>query len=76
MSGQIDPAFANAYFNLALIEVLEGDLPAGMRALAKYQQLVSQDEGRKADEILQDLKDSLALTKCAPLSTRRSNTPK
>jgi len=59
MAGEVEPSFANAYFNLALIQAINNDFGAAVTALSKYQELVSEDEGRIAAELLQNLKDSL-----------------
>jgi hypothetical protein len=56
----VDPAFANVYFNLALLHAIKNDLRAAISALTKYQELVSADEARHADELLLNLKKSLA----------------
>jgi tetratricopeptide (TPR) repeat protein len=63
MAGEVDPAFANVYFNLALVQVINNDLVAAIAALTKYQHLVSRDEGRNAEELLHNLKKSLAAAK-------------
>jgi len=60
MAAEIDPSFANVYFNLALVRAINNDPGAAIVALSKYQELVSEDEGRNAAELLQDLKKSLA----------------
>jgi len=60
MAGELDPAFANVYFNLALIHAINNDFDAAVSALGKYQQLVPADEGQNAEKLLQDLKKSLA----------------
>ena len=70
IAGQVDPSFANAYFNLALVEGLNSNFAAAVSALTKYQELVSEEEGRKADELLQNLKRSLALARNAPVGKR------
>jgi Flp pilus assembly protein TadD len=59
MAAEVDPAFANVYFNLALVQSINDDPAAAVAALTKYQQLVSREEGRKADELLRDLRKSL-----------------
>ena len=59
MAVEVDPSFANVYFNLALVQALNNDFSAAVNALDKYQALVSEDEGRIARELLQDLKKSL-----------------
>lgn len=63
MVGEIDPSFANVYFNLALVQAINNDLAAAISSLTKYQELVSEDEGRNADELLHNLKKSLAAAK-------------
>ena len=60
MAGEVDPSFANVYFNLALVQAIKNDLDAAISALTKYQELVSQDEARNADDLLHNLKKSLA----------------
>jgi Flp pilus assembly protein TadD len=60
MAAEVDPSFANVHFNLALVQALNNDLAAAVNALLRYQELVSEDEGRNADELLQNLKKSLA----------------
>src|ERR1043166_4912170 len=63
LAGQVDPSFANVYFNLALVQAINNDRAAAINALGKYQELVSEDEARIADELLQNLKKSLAAAK-------------
>ena len=60
MAGEVDPGFANAYFNLALVQAINNEPGAAVSALGKYQELVSEEEGRIAGELLQNLKKSLA----------------
>jgi tetratricopeptide (TPR) repeat protein len=60
MAGEVDPCFANAYFNLALVQVVNNEFSSAVAALTKYRELVSEDEGRVAEELLQSLKKSLA----------------
>jgi tetratricopeptide (TPR) repeat protein len=63
MAAEIDPAFANVYFNLALVQAINNELTAAINSLTKYQELAPPDEGRNADELLRNLKQSLAATK-------------
>jgi tetratricopeptide (TPR) repeat protein len=63
MAAEVDPAFPNVYFNLALVRALTSDLDGAVGALTKYQALVPADEGRNAGELLQTLKKSLAAAK-------------
>ena len=60
MAGEVDSSFANVYFNLALVQAIKNDFAAAISALTKYQELVSRDEARNADELLRNLKKSLA----------------
>jgi len=63
MAGEVDPSFANVYFNLALVQAINNDLGAAISTLSKYQELVSEDEARNAGELLHNLKKSLAAAK-------------
>src|SRR5258706_262003 len=63
LAAEVDPSFANVYFNLALVQAIKNDLGDAISSLNKYQQLVSEDEGRNADELLDNLKKSLVATK-------------
>jgi len=69
MAGEVDPSFANVYFNLALVQAIRNDLRAAISALTKYQELVSADEARNADELLHNLKKSLAAAKSSRLAS-------
>src|SRR6185503_20983620 len=60
MAGEVDPSFANAFFNLALVQSINQEFAAAIATLAKYQALVSRDEARNADDLLNNLKKSLA----------------
>src|SRR5882672_10577260 len=63
MSAEVEPGFPNVYFNLALVQALNNDLDAAVTSLTTCQELVSEDEGRIAEELLQNLKKSLAAAK-------------
>ncbi|MEO8428214.1 MAG: tetratricopeptide repeat protein [Verrucomicrobiota bacterium] len=69
MAGEVEPSFANVYFNLALVQAIRNDLGAAISALTKYQELVSEDEARNADELLHNLKKSLAAAKNSRLGS-------
>jgi tetratricopeptide (TPR) repeat protein len=58
MTTEVDPEFANAYFNLALVQAINNDLAASAHSLASYQALVSEEESRVARQVLDDLKKS------------------
>ena len=60
---EVDPSFPNVYFNLALVQAINNELEAAIAALTKYQELVPQSEGRNADELLENLKKSLAASR-------------
>src|ERR1051326_6241152 len=45
MASEVDPSFPNVYFNLALVQAINNNLAAALRALTRYQELVSEDEG-------------------------------
>ena len=60
MAAEVDPTFANVYFNLALVQSINNELAAAISTLTKYQQLVSAEEARNADELLRTLRQSLA----------------
>ena len=70
MAAEVEPGFANVYFNLALVQAMNNELEAAVSALTKYQQLVPRDEGRNADELLHNLKRSLAVTKDCRLGSK------
>ncbi len=63
MAGQVDPSFANVYFNLGLVQAISNDLAAAINALMRYQELVSEAEGRNVEELLHNLRKSLAAAK-------------
>jgi hypothetical protein len=63
VAAEIDPLFPSVYFNLALVLSINNEFGAAVRALTKYQEMVPADEGRQADELLENLKKSLAANK-------------
>jgi Flp pilus assembly protein TadD len=62
MAAEVDPSFPNVYFNLALVLSINNDLATAVRALTTYQELSSASDARKADEMLDVLRKSLAAT--------------
>jgi len=60
MAVEVDPSFPNFYFNLALVQAINNELAAAVCSLTRYQELVPHDEGRNAEELLFNLKKSLA----------------
>ena len=69
MAAEVDPAFANVHFNLALVLALNNDPAAAVQALIRYQQLVPEEEGCIAGELLQNLQKTLAAAKDSRLSS-------
>jgi tetratricopeptide (TPR) repeat protein len=69
MAGEVDPAFANAFFNLALVQSLTRDFTAAINALVKYQSLVSEKEARDVEEMLRTFKASVASVNSRPTLT-------
>lgn len=69
MAAEVDPTFANVYFNLALVQSINEELPAAIAALTKYQQLATANEARQADELLRALRQSLAAKKDSRLGS-------
>jgi len=70
MAREVDPSFANVYFNLSLVQAINNDFDGAVIALSKYRELVSEAEGRIAEELLHNLRKSLAAAK-KNLSTSR-----
>ncbi|HEV2394678.1 MAG TPA: tetratricopeptide repeat protein [Verrucomicrobiae bacterium] len=60
MAATVDPSFPNVYFNLALAQAINNEAAAAVSALTKYRELVPANEGRKAEDLLEKLKKSLA----------------
>ena len=63
MAVEVDPSFPNVYFNLGLVQALNNDLDTAVTSLSTYQELVSEDEGRIAEELLHNLRKSPAAAK-------------
>ena len=61
IAAEIDPAFPNLHFNLALALAVNNELTAAIAALKTYQSLVSVEEARKANDLLANLQQSLAI---------------
>jgi tetratricopeptide (TPR) repeat protein len=69
MADEVDPSFASAYFNLALVQSINKDFAAAIGALTKYQGLVSRAEARNAEDLLRSFKESLASLKNSRLKS-------
>ena len=57
---EIDPEYANLYFNLGLVQGLDEDIELAIISLSKYLELVPEGGGNEADKLLTSLKQSLA----------------
>ena len=60
LAAEVDPGFSNLYFNLALVHALNSDYPGALSALSKHKELAPKEEGEKADELIENLRRSLA----------------
>ena len=59
MAAEIDSAFANVHFNLALVQAMNNELAAAVLSLTRYRDLVGEEDQQHADELLHNLKRSL-----------------
>ena len=59
LAAEIEPDFPNTYFNLGLVYALSDDYEDAINALFKYKHLVPEEEGKKADNLLNSLRRSL-----------------
>jgi tetratricopeptide (TPR) repeat protein len=69
MAIEVDPTFANVYFNLALVHSINHELAAAIATLTRYQQMVPAEEASHADELLRNLRQSLAAKKDSRLGS-------
>jgi len=58
---EIDPGYPNLYFNLGIVHAMNDEYESALVALYKYKEMVSENEGKKADKLLKSLKRSLAV---------------
>lgn len=63
MAAEVDPMFANVYFNLALVQSMNHELAAAVTSLTKYQHLAPKAEAAQADDLLRNLRQTLAAKK-------------
>lgn len=59
----INGSYAHLYFNLGLVLASDNDLPGAIEALLKYRELATPKDASKADDLLQNLRESLAVGK-------------
>jgi tetratricopeptide (TPR) repeat protein len=69
MTAEVDPSFANAYFNLALVQSINKDFAGAVSALTRYQALVPREEARNTEDLLRTFKESLAAAKNSQLKS-------
>lgn len=55
MSITLEPEFPNSYFNLALTLALNKEIQPAVHALTSYRKLVSPEERKQADDLIQTL---------------------
>jgi tetratricopeptide (TPR) repeat protein len=60
MGAKVEPSFPNVYFNLAIVQAINNELAFAIASLTNYRQMVSKEEARNTDELLDNLKRSLA----------------
>ena len=60
---EVEPSFANSYFNLALVQAIQNNFEAAASALSHYRELVSAEEARIAEGLIQNLKESFSAAK-------------
>lgn len=59
IASQIYLTYANVYFNLGLVLALSEEYKLSIEVLTKYKSMVSEEEGKKADDLLETLEKSL-----------------
>jgi len=59
LSAEIEPNFADIFFNLGLVHALNGDFQAAVHALARAKDLASPEESAKVLELLANLQRAL-----------------
>jgi tetratricopeptide (TPR) repeat protein len=59
IAAEVEPEFPNIYFNLALVYALNEEYKDAISALYKYKELVPEEEGKKADNLLAGLQKTL-----------------
>ena len=67
LAAEINPTFPNLYFNLGLVLGLLEEKKAAIEAFVQYQRLAPPEERKNAEDLINGLKRSLALTDRKPL---------
>jgi tetratricopeptide (TPR) repeat protein len=55
LAAELDPEFANTFFNLALVQAINGSTATALETLRKYGQLVSAEEANAAIDLIENL---------------------
>ncbi len=63
IAAEIEPSFADLFYNLGLVHAIKGDLPEAVAALSQARDLVTEEEGKKVDELLSSVQKSLQAKK-------------
>lgn len=71
LAAEINPEFANAFFNLALVQSLNHGSAAAMDALRKYGELVTPEEANAAIELIENLAGAGGIVQSGGLGGRR-----
>ncbi len=61
IAAELEPGFADLYFNLGLVHAVTGELQSAVQALHQARELVSEDEGKKVDDLLSTVEGALRL---------------
>ena len=59
VAAELEPDFPNVYFNLGIVNAMSEDFQSAFDALTQYKKLAPEDEGRKADKLLESLEHSI-----------------
>jgi len=60
LAKKFDTDFPNLFFNLGLVQAVNREFDAAINSFQTYKNMVSDEEEKKADELLKNLKQSLA----------------
>ena len=56
LARELDPTYANLYFNLALVQSLEKEFDSAIKSLEKFLKISPEERSLKAEELLEQLK--------------------
>ncbi len=59
IAAEIEPGFADLFYNLGLVHAIQGDLPEAVEALNQARQLVPEEEGKRVEDLLASVEKSL-----------------